>query len=132
MPPSTRLLFYFACAWFFIPWVGVAEEVDFETEVRPILNRHCAQCHGEDQREGGLRFTNRHEALLELDSGSYAIVAGAPEKSSLLSRITSTDDSERMPPDGQSLSTRSQVWPRCGGGLPKLIALATHPVQTLY
>ncbi len=105
MPPSTRLLFYFACAWFFIPWVSVAEEVDFETEVRPILNRHCAQCHGEEQREGGLRFTNRHEALLELDSGSYAIVAGAPEKSSLLSRITSTDDSERMPPDGQSLST---------------------------
>lgn len=105
MPPPTRLLFYFACAWFLVPWVGVAEEVDFETEVRPILDRHCTQCHGEEQREGGLRFTNRHEALLELDSGSYAIVAGDPEKSSLLSRITSTDDSERMPPDGQSLST---------------------------
>jgi hypothetical protein len=39
-----------------------------------------------------------------LDSGLYAIVPGKVEESALLSRITASDEAERMPPEGKPLS----------------------------
>ncbi|MCH2183604.1 MAG: PSD1 and planctomycete cytochrome C domain-containing protein [Mariniblastus sp.] len=99
-----RFLFCLGLTWFFLSVAGGAEEVDFVTQVQPILNRRCAQCHGEKRREGGLRFTSRRDALSELDSGGHAIIAGAPGDGSLLSRLTSSDESERMPPEGQPLT----------------------------
>ena len=91
-------------AVFFVQFTALADEVDFEKQVKPILNRRCGECHGGKQREGGLRFTDRQDALSELDSGGFAIVAGAPADGSLLSRITSQDESDRMPPEGERLS----------------------------
>lgn len=91
-------------AVFFVQFAVLADEVDFEKQIKPILNRRCAECHGGKQREGGLRFTDRQDALSELDSGGFAIVAGAPGDGSLLSRITSQDESDRMPPEGERLS----------------------------
>ena len=40
-------------------------------------------------REGGLRFTSRDDAMVELDSGGIAIVPGDPIAGSLVARITS-------------------------------------------
>ena len=91
-------------AFLLVPVAALSDEVDFEKQVKPILTRKCAECHGGKQREGGLRFNDRHDALSELDSGGFAIVAGAPADGSLLSRITSQDESDRMPPEGERLS----------------------------
>jgi hypothetical protein len=73
---------------------------DFSADVRPILSQHCFKCHGPDEthREGSLRFDDRAVALKGGDSGEPAIVPNHPDKSELIRRISSTDESEVMPP----------------------------------
>jgi len=77
-----------------------AQTVDFNKEVRPILSNRCLACHGPDEakQEGGLRLDVEAIATGVLESGQSAIVAGKPESSELIARITSDDESVRMPP----------------------------------
>ncbi|MFO0870333.1 MAG: PSD1 and planctomycete cytochrome C domain-containing protein [Pirellulales bacterium] len=73
----------------------VPDRVEFNRDVRPILSDHCFVCHGPDagRREADLRLDRRDVALQQ-----QAIVPGQPAQSKLVSRITATDDDERMPP----------------------------------
>ncbi len=73
-------------------------EVDFETEVRPILAEKCLLCHGPDDEKGGLRLTGIDFAVRELDSGDHGIVPGKPEASAVIERIHAEDPDEVMPP----------------------------------
>jgi mono/diheme cytochrome c family protein len=81
--------------------------VQFNRDVRPILADKCFACHGPDaaHREADLRFDD--EAIAKADrDGSRAIAPGDPGASELIRRITSGDESERMPPaeSGKELS----------------------------
>lgn len=69
--------------------------IDFTRDVRPILSDKCVFCHGPDDKH--------READLRLDqappTGTKSIVvAGKPDDSELIRRITSTDPDELMPP----------------------------------
>lgn len=86
------------------PAVGAEQRVDFARQVQPIFAKHCYKCHGPSADEGGLRLNSREAALAELDSGDFAIVPGKLDSSEILHRITSTDDDERMPPEGKPLA----------------------------
>ena len=79
-------------------------EVDFIQQVQPILAKRCYACHGPDKAEGGLRFTDQEAALSETESGEFAIVPGDVEASMLVARITTEDEFERMPPEGDPVS----------------------------
>ncbi|QDT35518.1 DUF1553 domain-containing protein [Thalassoglobus polymorphus] len=81
----------------------IAEEVDYTRDVRPILSGRCFKCHGPDPetREAGLRLDEAIASRAELDSGERAVVPGDIEASQLLTRITTSDDSLRMPPADQ-------------------------------
>ncbi len=78
----------------------------FLTEVRPLLAEKCFECHGPDVQEGDLRLDFREGAVRELDSGNRAIVPGDAGDSELIHRIASDDPDQRMPPDGQPLSSQ--------------------------
>ena len=78
-------------------------KIDFVKQVQPILAKHCFACHGPDEAEGGLSFSEAETAFAECDSGQHAIVAGNVEKSELIARITADDDL-RMPPEGEALT----------------------------
>lgn len=82
------------------------DEVRFARDVQPLLARHCYECHGPDSAEAGLRLDDAELAVKPLESGSRAIVAGRPDASELLRRVTATDPDERMPPDGPPLTAR--------------------------
>ncbi len=79
---------------------GAAGKVDFNRDIRPILTENCYACHGPDAgtRKAGLRLDLKEGALAKLKSDDFAIVPGSPEKSSLVARITATDEDDRMPP----------------------------------
>jgi len=100
----------------------VAEQpaVDFARQIQPIFAKWCYKCHGPNADEGGLRLSSRDAALAELDSGSHAIVPGDVETSEILTRLRSTDESERMPPEGKPLTqdeiTRIEQWIKADAG----------------
>lgn len=77
----------------------VAKDV-FLDQIQPLLAEHCLQCHGQDEntREGGLRLDQRQSALEGGDSEIPTIVPDAPDRSELIRRLTTEDESERMPP----------------------------------
>ncbi|NNE93668.1 MAG: DUF1553 domain-containing protein [Verrucomicrobiales bacterium] len=83
---------------FVLPAFAPAAEIDFESEIRPILAEKCLLCHGPDDKKGGLRLTGIEFASQELKSGETAIVPGDVETSHLLDRIHATDPDDVMPP----------------------------------
>jgi hypothetical protein len=84
-------------------------EINFAREVQPLLARRCFACHGPDKAEGGLRLHEPDKAFAKLESGELAIVPGKPAESSLLTRISSSEEDFRMPPEGKPLSEAEQT-----------------------
>jgi hypothetical protein len=99
------------------------EAVNFSTDVIPILERHCYECHNENKSKASLRLDITDGWSLGGDSGEPLIRAGQPGSSLLIQRITHSDPSERMPPEGEGLSSNEietiQGWIRDGASLPK-------------
>lgn len=87
-----------------VPHEASAPSVDFALDIQTVLARRCYACHGPDQQEGSIRFDQRETLIAEADSGMQALVPGRPEQSELYRRIATTDESERMPPEGKPLS----------------------------
>ena len=79
------------------------ERQAFESQVRPLLIRHCGECHGPDTQESSLRLDVKHRAFKGGDFGPV-ILPGASGESELVRRITSADEKKRMPPNGEPLS----------------------------
>src|SRR3954470_17118475 len=85
---------------------------DYSRDVRPILADNCFRCHGADEqsRKAGLRLDMHDSAIRGGDSDEPAIVPGKPDASQLLHRITSGDESERMPPpDAKTRLSSAQI-----------------------
>lgn len=81
-----------------------AQEIDFQTDVWPVLESRCIQCHGERRPKAGFRLDNGTDAFAEGDDGAR-IVAGKPAESLLYQRvILPADDDDIMPPKGDPLT----------------------------
>jgi len=78
-------------------YLSARDEVHFSTEIRPILNQNCVQCHGGVRQKNGVSFIYRDEALGVGKSGRRTIVPGDPDASELIARVTSKDPEIRMP-----------------------------------
>lgn len=87
--------------------LAAADPVDFATQIRPLLSDNCFSCHGPDEheRKADLRLDTREGAFADL-GGYAAVVAGDPDASELLYRITTDDADDLMPPEksGKSLT----------------------------
>lgn len=80
------------------------KKIDFNAEVRPILNKNCISCHGGVKQSGGFGLVFRENALGETVNGKIGIVPGHPEKSEMISRIIHNDPEMRMPLEREPLS----------------------------
>ena len=85
-------------------WPG-QNRVDFNHEVRPILNGKCITCHGGVKQAGGFSVLFREDALGRGKSGRLGIVPGDPDASEVIRRITHPDPAQRMPRHGKPLTT---------------------------
>ena len=98
------LIVFLAIGLFGLAWPGEGQtqsgRIDFGREIRPILSDKCFACHGPDApaRNQRLRLDTEEGAKGELGRGRRAIVPGDPARSELVRRITTTDESLRMPP----------------------------------
>ena len=88
--------------------MAIADKIDYNFHVRPILSDKCFFCHGPDanKREADLRLDTEEGlyALLKDNDTQHAIVKGAPENSEVYRRVTTEDISEIMPPPESNLS----------------------------
>ncbi len=78
--------------------------VDFEREIRPLLEKHCVECHGEKKQSSELRLDAKVFAL-KGDYDGPAIIASKVSDSPLYQRISSQDADYRMPPEGEGLTS---------------------------
>jgi hypothetical protein len=79
-------------------------EVDYSTQVKPILNKHCIACHGGVKKQGGFSVLFREEALGKTKSGKPAIIPGDAKHSDFIARLTHKDPEERMPYQAEPLA----------------------------
>ncbi len=73
-----------------------AEPVDYVRQIKPILARHCYECHGRKKQESGLRLDTAAAALKGGESGP-AIVPGKSGDSLLYLAVAGSDLVDRMP-----------------------------------
>jgi len=81
--------------------------VDYNYDIKPILSDKCFACHGPDNntREAGLRLDTEEGAYKALAESpdKHAVVPGKPHISEAFLRITSDDESIKMPPTASNL-----------------------------
>ena len=77
---------------------------EFETQIAPLLARHCQQCHGGEKPKSGLSVTSL-AALLQGGESGPAVVPGQANKSLLVDMIA--DGS--MPPEDQPKLSGDQI-----------------------
>jgi hypothetical protein len=81
-------------------FLGVFQNrVDYNTQIKPLLNKNCIACHGGVKKASGFSLLFRHEALAPAKSGKPAIIPGDADGSEMIRRLTLTDPDERMPLD---------------------------------
>ena len=83
----------------------VAEELTYESHIRPILKEHCFHCHGEQgEKEGGLDLRLRRFLVRGGESGP-AIVPGDANGSLLVQRVVGGE----MPPEEDKRLPKEKV-----------------------
>ncbi len=103
-------------------WADDAQELKFfETKIRPVLVKHCYECHAEDAKkiQGGLLLDTRAGALQGGENGP-AVVPGEPDESLLLDALR--QESFEMPPDGKlpdAVIANFEQWIRDGAADPR-------------
>jgi cytochrome c553 len=109
--------------------------IDFLRDVQPIFKSHCWSCHGDQQREGGLRLDARSDALAGGDSG-LAIVAKNSAASRLWNYVAGNEPDHLMPPDGDPLSAQQietlRRWIDSGAQWPESASQKTHSEHWAY
>jgi hypothetical protein len=103
-----------------------ADPVDYRKDIKPVLQERCYACHG----------ALAQKAKLRVDSGANLLKAGViepgkPDASELIARVSATDDTKRMPPEGHPLKPEQiekiRVWIAQGAVVPKDDAQESDP-----
>lgn len=76
---------------------NTGHKIDFNAQVKPILNKKCISCHGGVKQQGGFSVLFREEALRKTKSGKYGVIPGDASASEMIKRITADNAEERMP-----------------------------------
>ncbi len=116
--------------------ISPADRDFFEKKIRPVLVKHCYECHSADAEElgGNLRLDTREGLRTGGESGA-AIVAGRPDDSLLIQALRY--DGTEMPPeaplpeaivhDFSEWVTRNAPDPRTSKAMPAVKQEATQP-----
>jgi mono/diheme cytochrome c family protein len=85
-----------------------AEQIDFQRDIRPILEGACVSCHGPRQEKGGFRIDSAEHLRKGGESGA-AFAPGKSGESNLIHRVARIDPDEAMPPKQSQALTPDQV-----------------------
>src|SRR5437763_6461026 len=97
----TSIVFTIIFGW--SAWTLAADPVDFDSQIKPILQARCLNCHAKGKYKGGLSLESR-EAVLKGGESGPAVVPGQGEASLLVELVAGFDPDRRMPDKGDPLS----------------------------
>jgi hypothetical protein len=80
-----------------------AEPVDYLRSIKPIFKERCFACHAALKQEAGLRLDTGANIRKGSENGPV-LVPGKSADSALIERVSSSDLSVRMPPEGKALT----------------------------
>ncbi|MBL4885438.1 MAG: PSD1 domain-containing protein [Planctomycetaceae bacterium] len=101
-----------------IPEKNTLGIIFFEKKVRPLLEKHCLECHGSKKQFAELRLDSLHHMLKGGESGP-AIVVNQPENSLLIEAVRR--ESFEMPPDQDLTEDEINIlirWIKSGAAWP--------------
>jgi hypothetical protein len=81
-----------------------ATAVDFVRDVRPILERHCYDCHSGDQPSSSLRVDHKASAFSGGELFGKKIIQTGSDESLIIKFVSNPKHEMRMPPEGEMLS----------------------------
>jgi hypothetical protein len=105
----------------------------FEKEIRPLLVKHCYECHSAEAKEiGGKLLLDHRAGVLKGGETGPAIEPGQPDKSRLIAAIRYDDVELQMPPKGKlpaEAIAKLEEWIKRGAPDPRDAApeVATAP-----
>ncbi len=111
-----------------------APSVEFNKDVKPILEQNCIRCHGAEKPKGDLHLDTRAGALKGGESKGPALIPGQPAKSPLyVSTTLPASDDDAMPPKGERLSSQETETLRrwIADGAPWPDSEVLHPVKKI-
>jgi hypothetical protein len=115
----------------FVP--ALLPAADFARDVRPVLQKSCAGCHGAKSQMANLRLDAREAAMRGGQSGKV-IVPGKSAESSLYLRVAGIGEQARMPMGGKPLAPAEiaaiKQWIDEGAVWPDAVAGGDSSVKT--
>ncbi|WP_146849038.1 DUF1553 domain-containing protein [Brevifollis gellanilyticus] len=108
----------------------------FEGKVRPLLVKHCYECHSQEagKQKGGL-LLDRKEGWEKGGDAGPALIVGQPAKSLLIHSVRYEDEDLQMPPKSKMAPEEIKVleeWIAMGAPDPRVESLAAaQPKKTL-
>ena len=108
--------------------------IDFDTQVKPILENTCIRCHGPEKPKGKLRLDSA-AGIAKGGTSGPVLVPGDPDKSPLYTAtvLPPTDDNFMPPKDKSDPLTKEQSevlkqWIKEGGKFPEGVTLVARKV----
>ena len=98
-----------------------AQAIDYATDIKPIFEKYCAECHGRTKARAQLRL-HSPEWIRKGGQSGPAIVPGNSHTSELMRRVTDPNEEDRMPLDGDPLPAETiaqlKTWIEQGAPMP--------------
>ncbi|WP_395746791.1 SUMF1/EgtB/PvdO family nonheme iron enzyme [Prosthecobacter sp.] len=112
--------------------LGAAEKIDFNKQIKPLLEGACTHCHGEKEDKGDFRMHTLEDIKKGNENGP-GLTPGDPKKSSIYTTLLlAQDEDTAMPPKKEGALEKSQIeviktWIEQGAEWPSGVVLEQSP-----
>ena len=83
-----------------LPPAAKTAGVTFAKDIKPIFDKSCIKCHGEEKQKAKLRLDSLEWTLKGAD-GEDVVKKGKSAESHLVHSVARVDEDEAMPPEGK-------------------------------
>lgn len=83
-----------------LPAAAKKEGVTYAKDIKPLFDKSCIKCHGEEKQKGKLRLDSL-EWILKGADGEDVVNKGKSAESELVHSIARVNEDEAMPPEGK-------------------------------
>lgn len=83
-----------------LPPAAKTAGVTFAKDIKPIFDKSCIKCHGEEKQKGKLRLDTLEWTLKGAD-GEDIVNKGKSAESELVHSVARVNEDEAMPPEGK-------------------------------